>query len=63
LTSFASLLPAIVVNGNYSELIMNRCEIKGHKEKETGKNNLNIFLRNFILILILNFKFLKFIFF
>ena len=45
---FKSVLPAIVVDGLNSEIVMNRCEIKGNKEKDTSKikykNYLIIFL-------------------
>lgn len=33
---FKSVLPAIVVDGANSEIVMNRCEIKGNKDKETS---------------------------
>lgn len=32
---FKSVLPAIVVDSSNSEIVMNRCEIKGNKDKET----------------------------
>lgn len=34
---FKSILPAIVIDGPNSELVMNRCEIKGNKDKDTSK--------------------------
>lgn len=33
---FKSILPAIVINGSNSELIMNRVVIKGNKDKDTS---------------------------
>jgi hypothetical protein len=36
---FKSVLPAIAVEGNSAEIIINRCEIKGHKDKDTSKEN------------------------
>ena len=33
---FKSILPAIVIDGPNSELVMNRCEIKGNKDKDTS---------------------------
>jgi len=34
---FKSIIPAIVIDGPNSELVMNRCEIKGNKDKDTSK--------------------------
>ena len=33
---FKSILPGIVADGPNSEIVMNRCEIKGNKDKDTS---------------------------